>query len=73
MVIRKISIGSDLKESSMNYIVGSRIINDNFKVYDILQKEKYIEIYIINSDDEVVKWKEVSVTTPHVLEYNINI
>ncbi len=57
----------------MNYIVGSRIINDNFKVYDILQKEKYIEIYIINSDDEVVKWKEVSVTTPHVLEYNINI
>jgi hypothetical protein len=72
MVIRKVSIGTDYK-SSMNYIVGQSVINGAHLIYDIIKTDDSITIWIENENSEVVKWKSISITTPHTIEYNINI
>jgi hypothetical protein len=75
MDIRKISVGPDYKGGAMHYIVGQSILGDTNEIHLIkLDPEKQsIKIYIINSNSEVLLWKEFSSTVPISIEYNINI
>lgn len=73
MEIRKVSIGPDYKGGAMHYIVGQSVLNDTQKIHLIINENNYIRIYIINSKDEVVLWKEFNNTIPVSIEYNINI
>lgn len=73
MEIRKVSIGPDYKGGAMHYIVGQSVLNDTQKIHLIINENNYIRIYIINSKDEVVLWKEFNDTIPVSIEYNINI
>jgi len=72
--IRKISVGPDYKGGAMHYIVGQSILGDSNKIYLIKKnkKTKSFEVYIINEKNEVVLWKEFTLTIPISIEFNIN-
>lgn len=73
MDIRKISIGPDYKSGAMHYIVGQSVLNGNYIIHLIkfdLDRESIL-IYI-ESDGEIVLWKEFTSTMPVSIEYNIN-
>lgn len=74
MDIRKISIGTDYKGSAMHYIVGQKVLGDSYEIHLIKfdQVKKSFKIYIINSKQEVVLWKEFNSHIPISTEYNIN-
>ena len=74
MDIRKISIGPDYKSGAMHYIVGQSILGDSNIIHLIRRQPETgnILIYIINVKEEVVLWKEFSVTMPISIEFNIN-
>jgi len=71
--IRKISIGSDYK-NAMHYVVGQRVLTDTYEIhlikYDVAKRS--IKIYIINSKEEVLLWKEFNSSVPISIEFNIN-
>lgn len=70
--IRKISIGGNYKDA-MHYIVGQKILNDEYKINCILQSSSELSLEIwIEKDAEIVLWKEISKDVPVVIEYNIN-
>ncbi len=73
MDIRKISVGPDYKSGAMHYLVGQVILIGSYIIhlikYDIDRDS--ILIYI-QSDDEVLLWKEFTSTMPISIEYNIN-
>jgi|TARA_R110000803_G_scaffold99220_1_gene167260 hypothetical protein len=69
--IRKISIGPDYKSGAMHYLVGQEILNGNFFIHLIKKDGDSILVYI-QSDDEVLLWKEFTYTMPISIEYNIN-
>lgn len=71
MIIRKISIGSDYK-NSMNYVVGQKVINDQYSIHEIRQLADGVEVWVISIDNEIVKWKSFNSTMPVSVEYNIN-
>lgn len=81
MIIRKISIGPDLK-SAMNYSVGQafNIIEGDSKEEVIIcliilnkQNKEYIDIYVKKTKtDEVYVWKSIKKSTPHTFEYDLN-
>lgn len=71
MDIRKISIGPDYKSGAMHYLVGQEILNGNFFIHLIKRDGDSILVYI-QSDDEVLLWKEFTYTMPISIEYNIN-
>ena len=71
MDIRKISIGPDYKSGAMHYLVGQEILNGNFFIHLIKRDGDSIVIYI-QSNDEVLLWKEFTTTMPISIEYNIN-
>jgi|TARA_R110000803_G_scaffold52184_1_gene107463 hypothetical protein len=71
MDIRKISIGPDYKSGAMHYLVGQEILNGNFFIHLIKRDGDSIVVYI-QSDDEVLLWKEFTTTMPISIEYNIN-
>jgi hypothetical protein len=72
--IRKISIGPDYKGGAMHYIVGQRILNDNYDIHLIKRDPDTmsIKIYIINKKREIVLWKEFNRTIPISIEFNID-
>lgn len=74
MDIRKISIGPDYKGGAMHYIVGQRILNDNYDIHLIKRDPDTmsIKIYIINKKREIVLWKEFNKTIPISIEFNID-
>jgi len=73
MDIRKISIGPDYKSGAMHYIVGQEILNGTHKIHLIRYDSEKESIKIwIESNDEVVLWKEFTHTMPVSIEYNIN-
>lgn len=74
MDIRKISIGPDYKGGAMHYIVGQRILNDNYDIHLIKRDPDTmsIKIYIINKKREIVLWKEFNRTIPISIEFNID-
>lgn len=80
MIIRKISIGPDLK-SGMHFSVGHSInitIQDAVEqvvIHSILENRKTnkVDVYIKKvSSGEVFVWKSVSKNTPHTFEYDLN-
>jgi hypothetical protein len=74
MDIRKISIGTDYKNTSMHYIVGQSVLSNSNKIYMIKYDEKKnaYKLFIINHKDEIVLWKEFNFNMPITIEYNID-
>jgi hypothetical protein len=74
MDIRKISIGPDYKGGAMHYIVGQRILGDNYEIHLIkhIPNNSSYGIYIINRKSEVLLWKEFLSTMPISIEFNID-
>ena len=74
MEIRKVSVGPDYKSGAMHYIVGQEVLNGNYIIHLIKHdnNRNSIKLWIINSDSEVILWKEFSSTMPVSMEYNIN-
>ena len=74
MDIRKISIGTEYKTNAMHYIVGQKVLGDNYEIHLIKfdEKKNSLKIYIINLKEEVVLWKEFNSQIPISIEYNIN-
>ena len=69
--IRKVSIGADYK-SSMNYVVGQKVLR-TYIIHVITQdSEGKVKVYIENEKDEVFLWKTFSITMPISVEYNVN-
>ncbi len=73
MDIRKISVGPDYKSGAMHYLVGQVILNGSYVIHLIKYDMDRDSILIyIQSDDEVLLWKEFTSTMPISVEYNIN-
>ena len=74
MEIRKISVGAEYKSNAMHYIVGQKVLGDSNEIHLIRFDEKLnsFKIYIINSKNEIVLWKEFNSQIPTSIEYNIN-
>jgi hypothetical protein len=74
MEIRKISVGSDYK-NSMNYVVGQRVLDGSQQVYLIKHDmgTQSIMVYVINEKKEVVLWKRFNEAVAMSIEYNVNI
>lgn len=73
MDIRKISIGPDYKSGAMHYIVGQEVLNGAYTIHLIRHDEARDSIKIwIQSNDEIMLWKEFTSTMPISIEYNIN-
>lgn len=70
--IRRISIGPDYK-NAMHYIVGQHVIDGNHIISNIVYHEsKGYFIWVKNEFNETVCWKQIGITVPVVLEFNIN-
>lgn len=73
MDIRKISIGADYK-TAMHYVKGQKVLNDTNEIH-LIKKDldnNSLLIYIINSKQEAVCWKEFLCNMPISIEYNID-
>ncbi len=71
-VIRKISVGTDFK-NSMVYMRGQKIFNDEFEI-SLIEQDTItgnILIYITNAVKDTLIWKEFTNTTPIGIEYFI--
>lgn len=80
MIIRKVSIGPDLK-SAMHYSVGQsfNIIESDVREEVVVSlilvnnASDYIDIYAKKKKtNEVYVWKSVSKNTPHTFEHDLN-
>jgi len=72
MHIRKIAIGPDYK-SSMNYVIGQKVLGGSYSIHLIQQDDKDGSIKIwIEQGDEILLWKQFNVAMPSSIEYNIN-
>lgn len=71
--IRKISVGTDYKHTSMHYIVDQSILGNQYKIHCIKRDKNRnsYKVYIIR-DNEVYLWKEFGSHMPVTVEYNIN-
>lgn len=71
-IIRKISVGGDYK-TAMHYIVGQKVLNDEFLIHNIQVCDEIIKIWIENiANKEVVCWKSYNKNMPISFEHNIN-
>jgi hypothetical protein len=73
MDIRKVSVGPDYKSGAMHYIVGQSVLNGSYVIHLIKLNEVRSSILIyIESNGEIVLWKEFTNAMPISIEYNIN-
>jgi hypothetical protein len=72
--IRKISIGTDLKDGAMHYIVGQKVLGDTQEIHCIEHDKDAdsFKIFIINELSEIRLWKEFRHAVPISIEFNIN-
>ena len=72
-IIRKISIGSDYKSSSMHYIHGQEVLNGNYSIH-LIQHDNNSSSYNIwiEKNGEILLWKQFNHNMPVSLEYNID-
>jgi hypothetical protein len=70
-VIRKLSVGPDYK-TAMHYIIGQKVINDQYVIHAIIAEVDSIKVWIENDKKEVVAWKSYNFSIPMSVEYNIN-
>lgn len=73
MQIRKISIGSDYKSSSMHYIQGQDVLNGQYFIH-LIQYDSTSDSYKIwiERDGEVLLWKQFNKNMPVSIEFNID-
>jgi len=73
MDIRKISVGPDYKSGAMHYIVGQSVLNGNYTIHLIkFSKDNNSILIYIQSNEEIMLWKEFNSVMPVSIEYNIN-
>ena len=71
--IRKISVGSDYK-NSMHYVTGQEVLNGQYVIHLIDHKgDSGSYVIYIEKDNEVFLWKEFVSSMPISIEYNINL
>lgn len=70
-MIRKITIGPDYL-NSMKYVLGQIVLNNSNIIDLIKETTDAYEIWIKNSQNEIIKWKQFNKTMPISVEYNIN-
>ena len=73
MHIRKISVGPDYKNGAMHYVLGQDVLGGNYAIH-MIQFDSGSTSYKIwvESDGEIVLWKEFNHSIPVSVEYNIN-
>ena len=73
MIIRKISIGSDYKSSSMHYLHGQEVLNGEYTIH-LIQYDERLDSYNIwvERDGEILLWKQFNKNMPVSIEYDIN-
>ena len=73
MLIRKISVGNDYK-NSMNYIVGQSVLGDKYRIENVtMDTDGCVSIWIKDREkNETVRWKRFNSNIPIVFEYNID-
>lgn len=70
--IRKISVGSDYK-NSMHYIIGQTVLKGEYVIEEIQNSKDVIKIWIRNIErNEIVCWKSFNKNMPISFEYNID-
>ena len=71
--IRKISVGTEVKDKAMHYIVGQSIFNGSCTI-DVIKQNDYgdVLIYVKNESNETFLWKKIGRNMPFSIEYNIN-
>jgi DNA/RNA endonuclease YhcR with UshA esterase domain len=74
MVIRKISIGADYKNSAMHYVMDQPVLGGTHKIHNIRinDTDGTIRIWIMSESKEVILWKSFSANMPYSIEYNID-
>ena len=73
MDIRKISIGPNYKSDAMHYIVGQQVLGGKYFIHLIQYIERSDSIKIwIQTEGEILLWKEFNSNMPVSIEYNIN-
>ena len=72
MVIRKVSIGPDVKSQAMHYIIKQRVVDGSYAIH-LIKREGNGNVCIwIQKEDIVVLWKEFNASLPISIEYNID-
>jgi hypothetical protein len=71
MIIRKISVGPDYK-NSMHYTIGQRVLGDNYSIHLISRDDNGIVSIYIESKEEVFLWKVINGNMPYILESDID-
>lgn len=73
MLIRKIAVGNDYK-NSMNYLVGQSVLGNNYTISDITQdSDGSVSIWIRNQEKgEILRWKRFNANVPISFEFNID-
>lgn len=73
MLIRKIAVGNDYK-NSMNYLVGQSVLSNNYTINDITQdSDGSVSIWIRNQEKgEILRWKRFNANVPISFEFNID-
>lgn len=71
--IRKISIGNEVKDKAMHYLVGQSVLNNSGTICVIKQIDNGdVLIYVQNASKETFLWKKIGSHMPFSIEYNIN-
>ena len=68
-IIRKITIGKDYKNDSMQYAVEQEVYGGH-KICDIIEEEDKYSIYI-RKEDIVIPWKDFNKNMAISVEYNL--
>lgn len=71
MRIRRLSVGPD-PFKQMHYVVGQKVLDQTFSVNQILKTKEGYDIWVIK-DNEAIRWKSISVSTPVSIEHEIDI
>lgn len=73
MHIRKISIGGNYKDGAMHYVKGQNVLNGSHLIHMIQFDHNTMSFKVwIESDGEILLWKEFNNCMPVSLEYDIN-
>jgi len=71
MLIRKISIGVDYKQS-MNFVLGQEVLDKSYVIEHIaFSDNSNIDIFI-KKNGEIIKWKTFNNSLPIAIEYKID-
>jgi|TARA_R110002020_G_scaffold102076_2_gene239959 hypothetical protein len=71
-MIRKVSIGLDVKSNAMHYITNQKVVDGSYTIH-LIKREMNGNICIwIQKNDIIVLWKEFNSSMPMSIEYNLD-